>query len=111
MKLMVHERFALLNMLPEKSTYAGMKSIMRARGALSFTPEDIELYKMSRDTETGRWDWDADAAEKHVLDIPVEEYIVQMIRQKLEKMDKDGNITQTHMSLYEKFILDYRNTV
>ena len=109
MKLTVHERFAILNMLPDEDKFAGMKAILKAKGVLNFSPEDVALYKMKSDVN-GNWTWDLDLAQKHVLDAPLEEYVVSIIRQQLEKMDKVGKIKKQHMSLYEKIILAYRST-
>ena len=44
MRLEVHERLALLTLLPSEGDYSALKTIRRAKEMLSFTPEEMEFY-------------------------------------------------------------------
>jgi hypothetical protein len=110
MKLNVSERFAILNLLPEKANYAGLKALRKAREIVQFTPEDQELYGMKQ-LEGGRWEWSSEKAQKTVLDAPLEEYVIGILRKKLQEMDKNGELTHQYLALYEKLIINYRSVV
>ena len=108
MKLAVHERLALLELLPKQGSYAGLKTIRKAKEIFSFTPEEMEFYKLHIN-DKNRWEWDRGKASERILDAPVEEYIIDIIREKLAEMNKKGTMTETYVSLYEKFIINYRS--
>jgi len=106
MKLGVHERFSILNLLPTKAGYAGLKAIRKAREIVQFTPDEQKLYGMKQ-VDGGKWEWNTDAAQKNVLDAPLEEYIVSILRTKLQEMERGGDMTEQYMSLYEKLVIAY----
>lgn len=105
MKLEVHERLALLNLLPQKGSYAGLKSLRKAREIISFTPEEAEFYELSH--ENGQTKWSSAKAVERVLDAPLEEYVIDIVRQKLSEMEKKKELTEQYLSLYEKFVIAY----
>jgi len=105
LKLEVHERLALLNLLPTKSGYAGLKSIRKAKEIISFTPEEVEYYELVHDS--GQTKWSSSKAVQRVLDAPMEEYIVDLVRQKLSEMERKQELTEQYISIYEKFVLAY----
>ena len=105
LKLEVHERLALLNLLPTKSSYAGLKSVRKAKEIISFTPEEVEYYELAHDD--GQTKWSSAKAVQRVLDAPMEEYIVDLVRQKLSEMEKKKELTDQYLSLYEKFVIAY----
>ena len=106
MKLMVHERLALFELLPRKGNYEALKSIRVARETLSFTPEEIEFFELKQ--EGGVTNWNKDKAAQRVLDAPLEEYIVKLFRKKLSEMEQKGELTEQYVSVYEKFVINYR---
>jgi hypothetical protein len=112
MLLEVHERFALLNILPKTGDYAALKTIRRAKEMISFTPEEIRFYGITNgvNPETGKpqVNWNTQKAQEVVKDVPVDEYVTNVIRDKLSELSKKGQLTEDFMSLYEKFVIIYQ---
>lgn len=108
MKLEIHERLALLEILPQQGDYAELQALRKAREIISFTQDEMKFYEMKRDKETNQWNWDGTKASQQVLDAPIEQYIVETVRKALSEMDNDHKLTELYMSLYEKFIISYR---
>ncbi len=106
MKLTVGERLTLLGLLPDESNFAGVKEIFRLRTLLGLTDEEsatIEVVPLP----DGRIQWDQEKALGLIKDIPMGEWITEVIRGELRDLDKDYQLRVEVMSLYEKFILDY----
>lgn len=110
MKLDVRERIALASLLPNKGDYEALKTIRRAKEMVAFTPEERKLYKLQHDEATGNWNWDGKAAAMNVKDVPVDEYITNLVRNKLAQMNNDKELTEQFTSLYEKFVIAYKVT-
>lgn len=111
MRLEVHERIALLTLLPSKGDYAGLKTLRRAREMLSFTPEEIKFYKIENvpgPNGGSQTQWNLAKAAEAIKDCPVDEYTVSVVRERLAQMSTDKVLTEQFMSIYEKFVIDYR---
>lgn len=111
MKLEVHERLALLTLLPKEGDYAALKTIRRAREMLSFTPDEIKFYEMSTSLDAAgkpQTHWSAVKNAEAILDAPIDEYTTNVIRDKLAALNKAKKLTEEHMSIYEKFVVDYK---
>ena len=111
MKLAVHERIALLNLLPKQGDYAALKTIRRAKEMLSFTPEVQKMYELVNIVGSDgkpAVNWNAQKATENVKDCPVDEYTTNLIRNELAKIEKAKKLTEQYMSVYEKFVVDYR---
>lgn len=106
MKLEVHERIALLQILPTSGDYAALKTIRRAKEMISFTPEEVEFYEIKQIGEQATWN--SRKASEVIKDIPVDEYTTNLIRNKLVEMDRKKQLTENHLSLYEKFVVIYQ---
>lgn len=110
MKLEVHERIALMGLLPKEGNYAALTSIRRAREAISFSPDEVAFYKLRVEDGPGgqkQTAWDPQKATEAVKDVPIEEYIMSEIRNKLAELNKKGKLTEELYSLYEKFVVLY----
>ena len=111
MKLEVHERLALLTLLPNEGDYAALKTIRRAREMISFTPGEMEFYEIKSVTgPDGRpqTQWSSAKAAEAVKDCPVDEYTMNVIRDKLADLNKRKKLTEQYMSVYDKFVIAYR---
>ena len=106
MKLEVHERIVLLELLPKEGDYAGMKAIRRAREMIGFTPEERDFFELRNDG--GQIQWNTLRASEKIGDIPVDEYITNLIRDALSALNKKKGLEDKHMSLFEKFIVMYQ---
>lgn len=105
MKFTVQERLELLEIMPRKETYAGIKEINRTQLLLALTGEEMEELEVVQ--EGGMIQWNQEKALAMIVDIPMGEWLTNKIRQILREMDEDGEIKPQQMSLFEKFILDY----
>jgi hypothetical protein len=111
MKLEVHERLALPNLLPTEGEYAALKTLRQAREMFSFTPEEVKFYELRTDKQadgTSKVVWNVDRAREQVKDCPVTEYIMDVIRTRLVQMNNDKKLTEGYFSLFEKFVMMYK---
>jgi hypothetical protein len=108
MKLTVSERLSLLGLLPDESNYAGVREIFRTRTVLGLTGDEAQLIEVEPMNDgTGRIQWNHEKALGVIADIPLGEWMTEVIRGVLRDMDREQKITPEIMSLYEKFIFDY----
>jgi hypothetical protein len=111
MKLEVHERIALLQILPKEGDYAALKTLRRAREMLSFTPEEIQLYEITSGIGPDgkpQTSWNSRKAAENIKECPVDEYTTNLIRDALQDLSKKRKLTDDQYSLYEKFIIMYQ---
>lgn len=105
MQLTVHERLKLLELMPEKSTYAGIREIHRTTLLLMLTND--EVIEIEAKHEGGVLQWNQDKALTLIVDIPMGEWMTEIIRGVLREKDREGDLSPAEISLFEKFILDY----
>lgn len=99
----VGERFAVLQLLPEKAGFTNMKLIRDLRDALILTPEEEEAVGFVQNGDQLKWE--ADKVEENVADIPFDPKTFVMVMVALEKLDKEEALESRHTTLYEKFVL------
>ena len=107
MKLEVHERLALLQLLPASGDYAALKTIRRAKEMITFTPKELEFYGIKPGVgPDGKptTAWNSQKAKEQIKDIPIDEFTTNIIRTELAKLEMDKNLNEQTMSLYEKFV-------
>jgi hypothetical protein len=111
MKLEVHERIALLQLLPAEGDYAGLKAIRRAKEMLSFNKDEIDFFEIvSGVNQEGQpyTNWNPTKAMEQIKDVPVDEYVTDLIRKTLSNLEAKGKLTEQTISLYEKFVVMYQ---
>jgi len=101
MKLTILERFIAMGLLPAEGNMATMRIRQTLIGKLGFTPEEYEKYGVKTD-EAGMTTWNPDVPQEKEVDLKIAE--INVIRDNLEKLDKDNKITPNHLSLYDKFM-------
>lgn len=106
MLLEVQERLALMELLPREGDYAAIRELRRAREMINFTPDENKELKFESKGE-GILVWDVEASAEMVRDIPVSEWATNQIRQKLINLSNDKDLTESHFSLYEKFVINF----
>jgi hypothetical protein len=106
MKLSVSERLTLLGLLPEESSYAGVREINRLMLQLGLNDEESKQIEVKR-IEGNRIGWNQEKALGLIVDIPMGEWITEVVRMQLRDLDKNQQLRPEHMSLFEKFIFDY----
>lgn len=111
MKLEIHERSALLSLLPKEENFAGLKAIRRAKEIFSLTPEEakhIELTQVVGADGKVQSSWNPAKAQETVKDCPIEEYIMDILRKELSDMNKKHKLTDEYASVFEKLVVMYR---
>jgi hypothetical protein len=103
-KLNVQERLILLNLLPKEGSYANLKLLRVIRENLSFNDAENKALQFKQEgtgADTMLY-WVPDACpDKEIF---FGEVIEGMIRKILVDLDKAEKITESHYSLYEKFM-------
>lgn len=105
MNLTVPERLKLLELLPEKESFAGLTEIYRAGLLLSLTDEEKELIQVK--IVDGGLQWNQEKALSLEVDIPMGEWLTNIIRGILREKDSEGELEIAELSLYQKLIMDY----
>jgi len=98
MELTILERLTLLGILPAEGNFVTMKILQRLRLALGFTEDEVEKYSIVATENNVKWD-----NEVEPVNIPLGKVARAEIVKALEKLDKDGKVSDRHLSLYEKF--------
>ena len=101
MELTIHERLALLGVLPPEGNFVTMRILQRLRLALGFSEEDIAKYNIVVTDTNVSWDNEAEP-----VNIPLGKVAREEIVKALEKLDKEGKVLAQHLTLFEKFGFD-----
>ena len=106
MKLTVFERLMLLNILPKEGNFVTLKIVRELREGLSFNEKEIKDLNLKVD-DKGNATWNP-AKDKN-KDVEIGGQANKIIVETLEKLDKDKKLTESHLSVYEKFIENNKN--
>jgi len=106
MKLTVFERLILLNILPKEGNFVTLKIVRELREGLSFDEKEIKEIDLKID-DKGNATWNP-AKDKN-KDVEIGGQANKIIVETLEKLDKDNKLTESHLSVYEKFIENNKN--
>jgi len=101
MKLSVHERLLLLNLLPATGDITSIKLLRKAKEDLSFNEKENKDLGFVQDGEMLRWNSEKGNVEK---DVTIGDIITELIKTELKKMNEEKKLTDQHISIYEKFI-------
>jgi len=99
MKLSVVERLVLLELLPKEGSFANLKLLRIARESLSFDEEENKALNIHQEGDRVIWNNNVNI----IKDVTIGEVATQMIVKELEKLDKEENLKEEHLSLFEKF--------
>ena len=103
MELGVFDRLLLLNILPKEGNYTTLKIVRVLREELSFSEAEHKALKFVWSDGPGvKW---KTAAEKP-KDVPIGEKATDIIVETLKLLDKNKKLTEQHMSLYERFVMN-----
>jgi hypothetical protein len=101
MKLTFMERSMLIGILPGEGDILYLRTRKELIDKLAFTGEEIEKY-VTVDPATGQGKWiPSDEQNVDVMFTNVESGI---ITDTLKKLNKDRQLKEQHVSLYEKFV-------
>jgi hypothetical protein len=105
MELTIHERLKLLELLPQKESYEGVTEIYRTSLLLSLTGDEAEELDVKH--VDGGIVWNQDKALTMNTDIPIGEWLTNIIRGVLREKSRERDLEPSEITLYEKFIMDY----
>ena len=128
MKLEVHERIILQNILPHEGDYITLKLVRKLKETLSFSEKEIaelefknhwrcpKCDKVEVAAETlkctdcdiymkpaGSVSWNEDKSSKVNKEVHIGGKMLALCETTLKKLSDDGKLTEQHISLYEKF--------
>ena len=129
MKLTVHERILLQNILPKEGDFITLKLVRKLREALAFNEKEIidigfknhwtcpkcEKKEVASEMPkcpdcdiymilAGQVTWDDDKAKKVVKDVFMGNKMLALCESTLKKLSDEQKLTDQHMSLYSKFV-------
>lgn len=99
-ELSVMDRMVLLNILPERGNLTTIRIVRELREELSFSESEHETMNL-RQLDDGRVMWDEGKVPDKGLDIGPQ--AANVIRDTLEKLDKDDDLTADHLGLCDEF--------
>ena len=103
MSLSIKERFAILSILPVEGSYEDLKALREIKEHLAMTEEEkTEIDWNTFPNGTAAWD---DAKEKPLAAV-FEESKVNIIKKQLNGLNSKNKLTDQHMDIYEKFIIE-----
>ncbi len=101
MKLSVFERLNLLSIFPTEGSFTNLKIVRKAREDLSFSDKENKLLNFQQ-LENNQISWTNNVVGDKEVNLG--EVAKELIKKALKKLDKEEKLTETHFSLYEKFI-------
>lgn len=108
MTLTILERIMVVSMLPEKGSRRLVEAIEKFRNEIKFNEEETRNYDISQRVKEGglvEIQFNQEVAEGYEKDIKVPPILSSFIAEKLKKMDKDEQVDNRFLSLFEKFVV------
>ena len=101
-KLNVKNRFALLGILPKESNYVTIRLITNIRKKLDLSDDEIKEFNVVA-APNGGITWKPEN-EKDPKEIRIDNLLIGVIVEELNKLEKAKKITDINADLYEMFI-------
>ena len=102
-KLTIKQRIDLQSVLPQQGDFLTVKMIRVLREDLSFSQKEHKLLGFVNHPN-GSVEWNAKAASKCIKEVEIPETIVSVIKETLEKLNAQKQITEVHLDFYEMFM-------
>jgi len=103
MNLTVFERLNLLSILPQEGDFTSLKIIRELREDLSFNEQENEKLNFEY-LNDNKVSWNKKVAKDLIKDVKIGHKAESIIREELEKLDKQKKLKDIHLELYEKFV-------
>lgn len=100
MLLKLIDRLLLLKALPREGTFATLKIIQKLKMDLALTEDEFKEYEVKEDGGNITWNPEKDVGKE----IPIGEKATDIIVMALKKRDRDGELTEQEIPVYEQFI-------
>lgn len=105
MKLGILERIRLMEILPLESNYITFRILTDLKKALSFTEKEIKQFKIKQVfKEDGSMQVGWDDTKETPVEIYIGEQAVIIIKSALQKLDKEGKVNDSNITLFDKFL-------
>ena len=99
MKLNIPERLTMVNLLPEKGSFATLKTIETLKNALYPSEKEVKKYEIKQ--SGNNLSWNKKGIEEQV-DIEITEGMRDIIINALEELDKKEQATSAHFYMHER---------
>jgi len=103
-ELTVLERLVLLNILPKEGDFTTIKLMRKLRESLSFDEDELGKIKFVQEGDQTRWN--EKEASAILKPIQIGEKMLDIIHDALKKLNSEKKLTNEHLSLYEKFVVN-----
>jgi hypothetical protein len=100
MELKLVERLMLLKSLPKEGSFATLKIVQDLKLRLALTEDEFKEMEVKEADGNISWNPEKDIPREIVIGEKATDICVMS----LKKLDRDGELTEQHMSLYEKFV-------
>jgi hypothetical protein len=100
MELKLIDRLVLLKILPHEGSFASLKIVQKLRADLAPSEQEYKDFEIQEVEGNITWNPEKDSAKE----IPVGEKANDIIVMALKKRDKDGELTEQEIPVYELFI-------
>jgi hypothetical protein len=106
MKLTVLERAILTAILPKEGNFKTLKTVRKLREAVTLSEDEVKKWEpvLTDDKMTWKVLDDNGNPIPQEADVEISELGEELIREALEKMDKENKLKEEHFTLYEKFV-------
>ena len=102
LKLSVGERFTLIGILPQKADYAGLKELRKLREKLSLTDDEVKEFEFKTNEQVSTWN----SKKDREVEVRVGEIVAEMVKTVLKDLNSKKELTERHMTLFEKLGLE-----
>jgi hypothetical protein len=100
MKLELIDRLLLLKALPHEGSFATLKIVQDLKLHLALTEKEFKEFEVKETEGNITWNPEKDLGKE----IPIGEKATDIIVMSLKKRDRDGELTEQELPVYEKFI-------
>jgi hypothetical protein len=100
MLLKLLDRLMLLKALPHEGSFATLKIVQDLKSHLALAEDEFKEFEVKEDEGTLTWNPEKDLGKE----IPIGEKATDIIVMSLKKRDKDGELTEQEIPVYERFI-------
>lgn len=102
MKLMVTDRLALIDVLPQEGNFLTLATAGEVRRAVEFGSDEQSKLKLKKDENGMSWDAEADSGLELVLNEAQRAVVVEA----LQALDKAKKLKPFHLPLYRMVVLN-----
>jgi hypothetical protein len=103
MKLTILDRIVMLGLLPVEGNFRTMRIVRELQSNLSFSEEELAEHQIVQ-VNSGQVKW-ANESNSYEKDILVGAVALELIKQKLIKLNSEEALNKDHLELYEELVV------